>query len=298
MSAPSEQAVPLTDGVRPLVLVDANWQAKPLITLLETTPAVGKSIAFKHFEQPQALDAFLGSGDPALAGVVLVLQQVTDYWKQELWQPLRGMPEQAVLVRFPLFDGYCFWPLASTDPRNRNELPLYAEGRYRFSDRIVAGLADRADNEDHVYASYLADSLQAFGDLDRRLIAEIATIAGRDALCDIAFTLFFLAHYRETRLFHAPAAPAGPVYGWLGAQVAARLARWTGHDPASLAAAVERHAAGLQGVAQFQFPVHPGIASHYHLAWAPPDGRTRFGKNDWTHRAAIRQAIGWLPWTP
>lgn len=283
---------------RRLVLIEANWQAKPLITLLETTPAVGRTVEFRHVEQRHELDALLASGDPDLSRLVEVWQQVTDFWKPELWGRPAGLPGHARLVRFPVFDGHCFWPLAGSDPRNRSEPPFYPDGRYRFSDRIASTLAEHPGNDEALYDAYLQQSGEALGDPDTWLIAEIARMAGRDALCDAAFTLFFLQNYRRTRLFHAPGAPAGPVYRWLGVRLAERLASCIDADPPTLGAAVSRQALGLQGIAQFQYPVHPLVAGRLGLDWAPDGSRARFGKNAWDHRAAILRAIRWQAWAP
>ncbi len=283
---------------RRLVLIEANWQAKPLVTLLQTTPAVSRAVEFRQVEQRAELDALLARDEPGRSRLMEVWQQVTDFWKPELWESRPALPDGARLVRFPVFDGHCFWPLAGSDPRNRSEPPFYPDGRYRFSDKVAARLADHPGDDAALYETYLRQSAAAIGDADTRLIAEIARMAGRDALCDIAFTLFFLENYRRLRLFHAPGAPAGPVYRWLGMRLIESMAPRIGADAATLGAAVARQALGLQGIAQFQCPVHPLVANDLALSWALPETRTRFGKNEWSHRTAMLRAIRWQGWTP
>ena len=283
---------------RPLVVIEADWQAKPLVTLLQTTPAVSRAVEFRQVEQRAGLDALLAGDGPARSRLVEVWQQVTDFWRPELWEPPPALPQGARLVRFPVLDGHCFWPLAGSDPRNASEPPCYPDGRYRFSDAVAAGLAEHPGDDATLYAAYLEQSSAAIGSMETRLIADIARMAGRDARCDVAFTLFFVQNYRRLRLFHAPGAPAGPVYRWLAMRLVEQLAPRLGADAATLGAAVARQALGLQGIAQFQYPVHPVVASELELDWAPPGSRTRFGKNDWDHRTATLRAIRWQPWTP
>ncbi|NPD65828.1 hypothetical protein HN018_14920 [Lichenicola cladoniae] len=285
------------ESCRPLILIDANWQAKPLVALLETTRLIADTVEFRHFEQRNALTDFLRSCDATLSQVVAVWQQVTDFWKPELWEPLPGLQSHIAVVRFPLFECPCFWPLAGTDPRNHRAPPFYPDGRYPFSDRICASLAD-ADDRSGLYDRYLEGSIPELDDLDKRLTDQIVSLARRDELCDVPISLFFLNNYRKTKLFHTPSAPAGAFYGWIGARLAERLAVCLGHDPALFGAAVTQHAIGLQGVGQFRYAVHPVVAEQFGLAWAAPNSAFRFGKNLWTHRDAIERAIRWDAWTP
>lgn len=294
----ADSADPLST-VLPLVLIEANWQSRPLVQLLQATVPLATAVEFRRFDQRHVLTEFLGSSDPDLARVVVVWQQVTDFWKHELWQRPVGLAPHVPIVRFPLLDGRCFWPLSGTDPRRGSEPPFYHDGRYPFSDRIVAGLVQTDDGDDEaLYRRYLDQSIAAFGDLDALLIAEIASTAARDALCDVRVTLPFIQRYRSERLFHTPSAPGGMLYGLLALGLVERLAPLIGADPAGLRLAVERQAAGLRGVGHLQHPVHPEVARRFGLEWAPPGHKARFGKNRWDHRTAILRAVRWLPWTP
>lgn len=283
---------------RPLILIDANWQAKPLIKLLETTPSIGDAVEFRLFEQREALVEFLSSCDDALPRVVDIWLQVTDFWRQELRERPLGLKSHIGVVRFPLFECPCFWPLAGTDPRNNHNPPFYPDGRYPFSDRICAALAGHAGDDNDLYERYLERSGSELADLDKRLTDQIALLARRDELCDVPAALFFLNNYRKTKLLYSPSGPTGAFYAWLGAELAERLALRTDHDPAMFGAAVRRHAAGLQGIGQFRYPVHPLVAERFDLGWASPDAGFRFGKNLWTHRQAIEKSIRWDAWTP
>ena len=284
-------------AAKPLVLVHANWQARPFVMLLQKTPAVARSVEIRLVDDHEPLDHILVSNALDRVHVVAVWQQVTTYWDKLQWGMPAHLPKGAELVRFPYLEGRCFWPLAGSDPRNVPE-DLYPEGRYLFSDRCAAALADTAGSDDVLYERYLALSATEPAHLDAALIADLAMMATRDALCDIRFTLFFLERFRHTKLLHAPASPTGTSYQWLAMQLAERLAPRLGDDPAAVAAAVARQAHGLEGIAQHQFPVHPQVAAHLGLLWATPDGGYRFGNYLWSHREAILRSVHWLDWTP
>ncbi len=264
----------IPDPARPLLLVHANWQATPLVMLLRKTPMLARAVEIRLFDGHEPLEQILRSGRVDLTRLVAVWQQVTTFWLREEWAMPVELPDGVELVRFPYLEARCVWPLAGSDPRNRPE-DLYPDGRYGFSDRHAAALSDSGGSDDELYGAYLARSQAALPDLDAALIADLAMMATRDALCDVRFTLFFIDGFRRGKLLHAPASPTGASYRWLAERLAERLAPRAGLDPAAAAAAVARQAHGLQGISQHQFPVHPGVATHFGLDWC--DAATAYG---------------------
>ena len=182
------------DLARPLVLMHANWQATPLATLLRKTPMLARAVEINPFDGHEPLEQILRSDRVDRTRLVAVWQQVTTFWLREEWEVPVDLPAGVELVRFPYLEARGVWPLAGSDPRNRPE-DLYPDGRYGFSDHHAAALSDGGGSDDDLYASYLARSQAALPDLDAALIADLAMMAPRDALCDIRCTLFFIALY-------------------------------------------------------------------------------------------------------
>ncbi len=284
-------------SARPLVLVHANWQAAPLVTLLQRTPMLAGCVEIRLFDDHEPLGQILHSDRVDHGRLVAVWQQVTSFWLREAWVVPSGLASGVELVRFPYLEASCLWPLAGSDPRNQPEA-LYPDGRYRFSDRCAAALSQCGGSDDELYRAYLARSQAELPDLDAALIADLAMMATRDAICDIRFTLFFIDGFRRDKLLHAPASPAGAAYRWLAMRLAERLASRLGLDPAAAAAAVARHAHGLNGISQHQYPVHPDVAAHFGLEWCASETGFRFGGSLWTHREAVVRSIRWQEWAP
>ena len=284
-------------AAKPLVLVHANWQATPLVMLLRKTPMLAHAVEIRLFDDHEPLEQILRSDRVDRTRLVAVWQQVIAFWLREEWATPIDLPDSVELVRFPYLEARCFWPLAGSDPRNQPE-DLYPHGRYGFSDRHAAALSESDGSDDELYAEYLARSQAAPQDLDAALIADLAMMATRDALCDIPFTLFFIDGFRREKLLHASASPTGASYRWLAMRLAERLAPRAGLDRAAAAAAVARQAYGLDGISQHQFPVHPGVVGHFGLNWCAPETAFRFGGSLWTHRDGIVRSIRWLDWAP
>ena len=281
---------------RRLVLVEANWQANPLIALLQKTPALGALVELRPVQDQEERDRLLCSDGSDRRRLIGFWQQVTDFWIAERWiaPPL---PDGVPMTRFPYLEGNCFWPLAGTDPRNRPEA-MYPEGRYRYSDRFAAELAGRDADDDELYGAYLDTSAAGLDALDAQLTHELDIASRRDAMCDVRIAAFLAGSHAGIKLFHAPGSPTGATYEALAAGLAAGLEAALGVAAGSLVEAVRVQARGFQGIAQFQFPVHPAVAARLQLGWSSPSVPVRYGKNLWTHRQATTRAIRWVDWVP
>lgn len=285
------------DDPRGLILVEANWQASPLIALLQKTPSIRELVELRLVGTGEERDRLLFSDGPDSRRLAGFWQQVTDFWIAERWEAPVRLPDGIAMTRFPYLGGDCFWPLLGSDPRNRPEA-LYPDGRYRLSDRFAAELSGSTADDDALYDTYLARSAEGLADLEARWQHEMAVATGRDALCEVRFAPTLESAFRDTRLFHAPGSPNGPAYEVLALGLAARLEALLDRERDSLVDAVRVHARGFQGISQYQYPVHPVVAERLELRWASPGTAFRVGKNRWTHREATVRAIRWLDWTP
>ena len=212
-------------------------------------------------------------------------------------ESLREVVGGAPIVCFPHLSMELLWPFAGADARLTAEPPLYPGGRYPFSDTVAAQVAEEGVEADEaILARYMTQSEAALPDFSAALGEFAAVLRARDEDCTIKLAGFILGRFQSVRLFHNPHAPTGALL----AHLAYQLAVYGGATPDEVLGPalleLDRLVSGFLGVWHEQVPIHPGVASGYHLRWHDPATRYRWYENEWNFENYTLNYIRWAPW--
>jgi hypothetical protein len=179
--------------------------------------------------------------------------------------PAASLPSQAQIVRIPNL--YCdfLWPFAGrAHPRNRGAFalpggPYPAEQGDRFLDQMAADGID----EDAAIARYLAMDVVTEGELDSRLTDRLAIQRQLDQAGGYDLAGYIADTFRTEPLFRTRQRLTMPLLRRLVAQLFSKLGvvAW---QPETL------RRVPFPASAQ---PIHPGVATHFRLAWVTPGQR-------------------------
>ncbi|HEY1935611.1 MAG TPA: WcbI family polysaccharide biosynthesis putative acetyltransferase [Acetobacteraceae bacterium] len=265
--------------------------------MAQLSPLRGR-IAF-HYVSP---DGSLDAATRHLPADALPAAQI--YWRQSGV----GTPEVAAAInaavpadcdvqRIPSPHMTALWPLQGADPRRIAEPGRYGHGRYMFSDRVGASMANMMLQDDVVLLAYESMAEKEMPDLDASLDADVAVWRQLDATNDVRVADFILANFRRQRMFLAPPLAGSAVLRHIIDQLIETPAIRAVASPADLARELDFLLSGYVGHWQ-ELPIHPHIARHFGLQWWQPGMRYRWFGNSWTFEEYALNYIRWNAWRP
>jgi len=233
-----------------------------------------------------------------------VLRSAQVYWEQsdvgspDVAAALRGMlPDDCEVRRMPSPHMTALWPLQGTDPRLVREPGRYDIGRYPFTDRVGASLANMMLPDDVMILAYESMAEKEVPNLDAYLEADVDAWRRLDAANDVQVADFIVDNFRRQRLFCAPPHATPALLRHMIDQLVATPAIEAAADPTALRREIDFVMAGWVGCRE-ELPVHPHVARHFDLSWWQPDMHYRWFGNEWTFEQYALDYIRWNPWRP
>ncbi len=250
----------ISSGEPKRALLFANCQGEPLEKILRNCP---------DFCQGWSLTRYVNfTGDALPAGALencdlFFYQHLGEKWKDNASARLLArLPAGARAVCLPnlFFKGY--WP-------------LWVHGSsMNFGDMFLDTLCDRGLGLAEIGRLYL-HSVTRMYDLDELLARSLQVERERESYAFCSLVDEVLALWRERRLFDTVNHPA-PELTWM---LAARLMEHLGLNAPPPLAALEAAGVELCCDPEFELPIHPRVAEHFHLAFGHAGERFRvFGK--------------------
>jgi hypothetical protein len=282
----------------PTCIVAGNYYALQLARIVRALPSLRGKLLIQYVDTHPALaESAHTRPENALAAAEICWLQ-TGVGVGTTVQALRdALPAGCAIRRFDIPEMHAFWPFLSADSRAVREPDRYVPARYRFGDRIAAGLTHYGMAEDLLHIIYEGTTEKEMPNLDALLAVDIMNWKRIDSRCDVKLAAYMQAAIRRERVFNAPTIP-GPA---LLRALAERLLDWP-----SLQVYATRDAllADLDAVTQGftgrreELPIHPAIAKHFGLAWWQPGHKYRWHANSLTFEEYIADYIRWTVWRP
>jgi len=291
----ADEASPAGDGPNlPVVLVAGGIVARQLAGIASALPNFRGRAAFRYVDT--ATD--IGSAEPgwamgAVSGAAACWLQMETGRASTIEGLGSVLLPGTAIRRFGVPHMRALWPFLSADARAVPEGDLYPSARYRFGDRIAAGIRAAGMSDDALFALYEAAGARDMPDLDALLAADVADWERLDGQSDIALAAFLKNNFRVERLFLAPSVP-GPA---LLRALAERLLAFPLPGGDVPAADLDTVMEGYMGPRE-ELPVHPAVASHFGLAWWHPDLSYRWFGNRLPFRDYMLGYMRWAAWRP
>jgi hypothetical protein len=289
-------AAPPEDVVH--AVVSGHLLARQIADVMARLSALRGRIEFHHVSPDDSLDA----ATRHLPAAALPATRI--YWRQsgvgtpEVVAALRdAIPADCDLQRIPSPRMTALWPLQGTDSRCIAESGRYDNGRYMFSDRVGASMANMMLQDDVVLLAYESMAEKEMPDLDACFDADVAAWRQLDAANDVRVADFLVANFRRRRLFFAPPFTTAALLRHIIDQLVATPPIRAIAEPADLARELDFLLSGYVGHWQ-ELPIHPHIARHFGLQWWQPGMRYRWFGNSWTFEEYALNYIRWNPWCP
>jgi hypothetical protein len=182
------------------------------------------------------------------------------------------LPTQAKRVLVPHVCGAFLWPYSGyPHPLNRPEPIVDQSGPYNaqngdsFLNRLIlAGTAPTS-----AVAEYLAAGEQIARRAERLMELHMHAQRERDTVCDLPAADHIAARFRTENLFRSADHLEPAMSAWLASEVFSRM----GADPAAIVRLVAKPPDEYRPT---ETSIHPAVARHFGLTYAPPDRRYRF----------------------
>ena len=282
----------------PTGIIAGNFYAMQLARIAAALPLLRGKIKIQYVDtHPDLADTANARADNALAGAAFCWLQ-TGVGRRSTTKALQeALPPGCPVRLFGIPEMHAFWPYLSADPRAVREPGLYLPARYRFGDRIAAGLTHYSLADDLLYMTYEGMSEKERPNLDALLAVDVMNWKRLDARANVKLAAYLQKAIRSERIFNAPTIP-GP--GLLRAIAERILDIPELHAYAAstdVMADLDRVTEGFVGRRE-ELPIHPQVAKHFKLAWWSPDHVYRWHANSLTFKDYIVDYIRWAGWRP
>lgn len=253
---------------RPLIVCIGNCQSGTVRALLQSTPEIRRDYEVAFVRSRAAFEA-------VRSRVKVCIQQATHAW-DGFHLAAENLPTGATLIRYPVALANYPWP---TIPFQRRSKDIHADdGKfqqypYTLCDDIALRLVDEGVPRDRFVEAYFEVDIAARYPLDRLREINAAKARQIDDKADFGIWDYIEAQGAETQLFRTANHPNGPLMGLIMEAILERIPGL--QDRAYAARLVEAWKAG-HGVQPVEAPVHPEVAAHFGLKWAPPGRRYTF----------------------
>lgn len=282
----------------PTGIIAGNYYALQLARTAAALPSVRGKIKIHY------IDTHPDLADTAHTRPENVLRSVDFCWVQfgvgraSTTKALReALPAGCLVRHFGIPEMHAFWPFLSADPRAVPEPGLYLPARYRFGDRIAAGLTHYNMADDLLYVIYEGMSEKEMPSLDALLAVDIMNWKRLDARANVKLAPYMEKAIRTERVFNAPTIP-GPALLRALAERLLDIPEVHAHTTrADIMADLDRLMEGFVGRRE-ELPIHPKVAKHFKLAWWNPDHIYRWHANSVSFNDYIVDYIRWAAWRP
>ena len=252
-------------------VIAGHGMAQQIARIVSNLPSLREHIQFHYVSPDDSTDAAVGQLPAGTLGDTKI------YWKQsgvgtpEVVAALRdAIPDDCDVQRIPSPHMTALWPLQGVDSRRIAEPGRYATGRYQFSDRVGASMANMMLPDDVVLLAYESMAEKETADLDAWLESDLAGWRQLDATNDVQVADFIYANFRRQRLFSAPTFATAALLRHVIDQLVRTPSISAVAEPAKLARELDALMIGY--VTHWQeLPIHPHIARHFGLQWWQPE---------------------------
>ena len=269
---------------RPCVVIYGSCQAQFLCFLLRQVPSLTRRFDF----QIATIAAPNGTRDmafemPADVGRAVLLWE--QYDQRAVLEPrdavLRAVPAGCRVLRFPAVAMNALWPFRIKDRRNRAEA-AYPWGRYPQSDWVASAVAELGLPSEESYKRYIERSRAAMPDLERLIDRDRATIAARDAACDVMMEDAVFDHLCDRYQFWTHGHLATGLLAILLQRLLAASREIIGELDETVLTELDAAYALYPGQGEQQLPIHPLVIERLGLRFVDEDTRYRWYGNSWT----------------
>ncbi len=282
----------------PTGIVAGNYYALQLARIAGALPSLRGKIRIHYVDTHPDLT------DTAHTRPKNALTSATFCWLQSgvgsgsTTQALRAaLPENCELRRFAMPEMLAFWPFLSADPRAVPEPDLYVPARYRFGDRIAAGLTHYTMADDLLYMIYEGMTEKEMPNLDALLAMDVMNWKRLDARSDVKLAAYMQKSIHKERVFNAPTIPGPALLRALTERLLASPAVHAHATQTDLLSDLDAVTEGFVGRRE-ELPIHPLVARHFNLAWWSPDHIYRWHANRVSFKDYILDYIRWAAWRP
>lgn len=206
------------------------------------------------------------------------------------------IPTRAKVVEVPLISGGFLWPFAGQPhpASERVDYLVYGPFGGELGDGYLNRLYQAKIPADTALAQYACLDIHKRIDLDRALELHLERQRHREQGTSIRIADFIDQNFRHEQLFHSAFHLALPLLKEYARQFLPSLG--AKHDDIelmqrALTPGAHRHLV-RPSVYMFETPIHPAVAQHYRLAWAPAGRKYRyFGESGLTFEEYVRRYV-------
>jgi len=202
----------------------------------------------------------------AMSNATTVVQQVLNFVPR-----IGDLVTNATVHLVPHASAAFLWPFGGTaHPSNRPAI-IEQSGPYNgeLGDSFLNRMLLAGESPENALTEYLAADTVTVRRAERMMELHLQKQRERDAACDILVADRIEAQLSSAGLFRSPNHPEPAFAAWLASEVFARM----GEHPAAIARLVAGQPDALPAT---ETPIHPAVARHFGLAYAPPNRRYRF----------------------
>lgn len=253
---------------RPVIACLGNCQSGTIRGMLQAVPEISRDHEIVFVRNRHDFAAL----KPRLRACIL---QVTHGWDGFVLSQ-DDLPAGATLIRYPAALATWLWPTIPFQRRNKDvkaEGGVYQQYPYTICDDLALRLVEDGVPRERFVEAYFEIDLTRRYPLDRLRDINAAKAGQIDARADFGIWGQIERHGAEQQLFRTANHPDGPLMAYIMAAILERLPFVTDTAHVERLAAQWRTGYGVQPV---EAPVHPQVAEHFGLEWAPPDRRWAF----------------------
>jgi len=282
----------------PTCIVAGNYYAMQLARIAGALPSLRGKLRVQYVDtHPDLAESAHSRPADALATAEVCWLQ-TGVGRGTTTQALRdALPAQCIVRRFAIPETQAFWPFLSADPRAVREKDRYIPARYRFGDRIAAGLTNYHMADDLLYVIYEGMAAKEMPNLDALIAADTMNWKRLDSRADIKLAPYLQAAFRRERVFNAPSIPGPALLRAIAERLLDSPSLYAYAPRETLKAELDAITQGFTGRRE-ELPIHPHVAQHFELAWWRPGQKYRWHANSLTFEAYILDYIRWAAWRP
>ena len=282
----------------PVGIVAGNYTALQLARLAAALPSLRGHIGVHYIDTDQShLDTAHTRPPSAVESARLCWLQVDTGRRPHVAALLAALPRDCEIRRFGVPELTAFWPFLSTDPRAVREPGRYIPARYRFGDRIAAGLTRYAMADDLLYTIYEGMTEKEMPNLDALLAVDVMNWKRLDARCDVKLAPYLEQAVRTERPFAAPTIPGGDLIRALATRLLDTPVLHAQAPQADVLAELGTLMEGYIGRRE-ELPIHPLVGRHFQPAWWAPAQTYRWFGNRFSFKDYTLDYIKWTQWRP
>ena len=282
----------------PTGIVAGNFNALQLAHIVSALPSLRGKFKVHYIDTHPHLEetAQMRSADAVPSAAFCWLQLGTG--RASTTQALRAaLPADCTVQRFGIPEMHAFWPFLGADPRAVREPDRYVPARYRFGDRIAAGLTQHAMADDLLFMIYEGLAETEMPDLNALLAIDVMNWKRLDSRCDVKIASALEAAVRRERPFLAPTIPGPPLLRMLAERLLDTPAIRAVASHADLLLELDEAMHGYVGRRE-ELPIDPRVARHFQLSWWTENQTYRWFGNRLGFKDYMLDYIRWAAWRP